>query len=40
MPSLLQARPDNASQTPAETVRRSGSEQGTLGLVKTLATIL
>ena len=39
MPSLLQASPDIASQTQAETVLRSGSEPGTLGVGKALASI-
>ena len=39
MPSILQASPDIASQTQAETVLRSGSEQGTLGVVKARAPI-
>ena len=39
MPLVLQASPDIASQTQAETVLRSGSEQGTLRVGKTLVPI-
>ena len=39
MPSHLQARPDIASQTQAETVLRSGSELATLSVGKVLAAI-
>lgn len=39
MPSLLQASPDITSQTQAETVLRSGSEQVTLKVGKVPAAI-